>query len=106
MRRCVSRLFSWMATSSMSAVYKSSHEGHNSLVPQILRDFLVLPSRRPCSSNGTKVIRLSYRRITSIRCISLVRLGRQMVRPRLWSICIVLLRRGPCSAIFVWWLLL
>lgn len=81
--------------------YTSTREDHNLLVPQILGDFLALTSRHPCSSNRSKVIRLSYRRVASVRCISLVRFRREVVRTRLWSICIVLFWLGLCSVVSV-----
>lgn len=81
--------------------YTSTCEAHHSLVPQILRHFLVLTGRDPCWGNGPLVIRLSYRRVTSVRCISLVRVRREVVRARLWSICVVLFWRGLSSAVSV-----
>lgn len=53
------------------------------LIFPVSRDALALTGWHPCCSNGANVIRLSYRRVTSVRRIPCVRLEREVVRSRL-----------------------
>ena len=62
---------------------------HYLLVAQILGNLPTRTRQELCRCSRTKVIRLSYRCITSLRRGTLVGFRREVVRTGLWGVCIV-----------------